>query len=57
MMWPFGNIDVPQHWKRDVVLDLIERGIDIRFVVEDHKRTAESIRQVVPVLLYERIKP
>lgn len=60
MMLP-RQIDLLHHvsgaeWKRDVVRSLIERGIDIRFVVEDYKPNADVIREVVPVLLYERKK-
>jgi hypothetical protein len=43
-------------WKRDAIRKLMARGCDIRFVVEDHKPNADVIREVVPVLLYERQK-
>ena len=44
-------------WKRETVRSLIQWGIDIQFVVEDYKPNADVIREVVPVLLYERQKP
>lgn len=44
-------------WKRDTIKSWVDAGLEIRFMVEDYKVNADVIREVVPVLLYERLKP
>lgn len=40
-------------WKRDVVREWIQAGVDVWLVIEDYKPNADAIRQVTTVLLYE----
>lgn len=44
-------------WKKEQVEALQRRDdLDVLFVVEDHKESADEIRKVVPVLLYEQLR-
>lgn len=56
VMWngdhTFGNA----RWKREVLESWERSGAGISFVVEDHKPSADIIRGVAPVLLFERQK-
>lgn len=44
-------------WKRSVIEDLIHKNWNVEFVVEDFKESADEIRKIVPVLLYEHFRP
>lgn len=43
-------------WKRDTIKLWQRLGTTVLLVVEDYKPNADAIREVVPVLLYERMK-
>lgn len=44
-------------WKRSVIQGWIDAGVQVRFMAEDYKPSADVIRQAVPVLLYESHRP
>lgn len=57
VMLPGG--DVPQSsakWKRDTIKNWLDQGARILFMVEDYRPNAEFVRELIPVLLYERKK-
>lgn len=54
------SAQVPQSsaaWKQETVKGWLDQGAKIQFMVEDYRPNAESVRAIVPVLLYERKKP
>jgi hypothetical protein len=53
------SIGIPQSgaaWKRDTIQGWIDQGGKVLFMVEDYKPNAEFVREIIPVLLYERKK-
>lgn len=58
VMYP--STDIPHAtaagWKYDVVKGWLDEGYPIVLAVEDYKPNADSLRNLVPVLLYERKK-
>lgn len=56
VMYPdnFGNSSA--EFKRSMVNRWITQQANIRFMIEDYKPNCEAVRELVPVLLYERKK-
>lgn len=54
VMRPENACSTAAAWKLWQIEEWMAQGMSVRFIVEDHKPSADVLRRAAPVLLYER---